>query len=1181
MRKSFRALCAAVVLAAALLGLVVAPALAGPHIFSTSFGSGGSEAGQVSLAFNSGLAVNTTTHDVYVADTGNHRVDQFSSSGTFIRAWGWGVADGLPALEECVLTCQAGLEGTGPGELTAPAFVAVDNSGGPSAGDVYVGDTATNTVAKFSASGAYISSNDGSSATAPVAGPFGSLHGITVNNSGSLWVLDERGMYEFDQGVTFTTDWSLHGIGTEPYGVDADSAGNLYAVDLNSGGAVVQLTSSGVLVGSVSRETFGATGFALDRADNDVYVDNGGGLISHFDSSCDVGGRCLAEDTFGSGQLSGAAGLAVDPSSSTVYAADTGDGRIDVFVPPPAIPPAIDSTTVRAASTSAELRAQINPNFYDTHFHFEYVDDATFQVSGFANASSTPVPDGDLGSADSDQIATAYPQSLEPSTTYHYRVVADNGNGGPQAGPALTFTTQPPATSFALPDDRAYEQVTPVAKGDGSLLPAGEGLYAFGGGYQASASGDKLAFITVTSLPGAQAGGANPVLATRGSSGWSAQSIVPPQAATTGLLQSPKVAGYSPDLSKVAFEDGGGEAYEGQDDPPLVSGEPPNNKNLFLRDNISASYQLMNITPQGDTPAPAGFSGASADYSHVVFSSETQLTPDALNGTANVYQWQDGTVSLVSQIPVAPATRCGGGGPACVAAPQGANAGAGNYPATDDGGQMNAVSHDGSKIFFKDGIGPDPNGQLYVRENGTTTVEISASQKTNGSGPGGTDPNGPLFPTYWPASADGSEAFFTSCEQLTNDSTAVFDGSSGCKSQGEFVGSDLYRYDTASGGLTDLTVDHHSDPLGADVQGVLGSSDDGSYVYFVANGVLAGGASLGDCSEDQFGDVTGQCNLYLSHDGTTTFIARLDNVGDRSDWNGESTARVTPNGTHVAFQSLRSLTGYDNTVASGSECGSQYGGGSLPPQCTEIFLYDASAGQLHCASCNPSGARPIGRASLPLAGERGATDTGAGFFGFEYVQRNLSEDGGRLFFDSEDALVPGDINGKRDVYEYENGRPYLISTGTSGDNSGFIDASASGSDVFFETGSQLVGQDTDQNNDIYDARVGGGFSSAQTPPPCFGEACKSPPSAQPEGQTPGSAGVSGAGNLASNSAPSPGAGTRSKPLTRAQKLALALKTCRHRPVRRRASCVAHARKLYGPKRAAANKTIKRFGKGGK
>src|ERR1700704_4612 len=109
MRKSFRSLCVAVMLAGALLALVVAPALASPHIFSTSFGSGGAEAGQVSLAFNSGVAVNATTHDVYVADTGNHRVDQFSSSGTFIRAWGWGVADGLPAFEECALTCQAGL----------------------------------------------------------------------------------------------------------------------------------------------------------------------------------------------------------------------------------------------------------------------------------------------------------------------------------------------------------------------------------------------------------------------------------------------------------------------------------------------------------------------------------------------------------------------------------------------------------------------------------------------------------------------------------------------------------------------------------------------------------------------------------------------------------------------------------------------------------------------------------------------------------------------------------------------------------------------------------------------------------------------------------------------------------------------------------------------------------------
>jgi hypothetical protein len=95
----------------------------------------------------SGVAVDNETHDVYVADTGNRRVDEFEAGGKFVRAWGWGVADGLAKFETCgpgafptpTLTCQAGLAGPEPGELEAPKFIAVDNSGGPSQGDVYVG----------------------------------------------------------------------------------------------------------------------------------------------------------------------------------------------------------------------------------------------------------------------------------------------------------------------------------------------------------------------------------------------------------------------------------------------------------------------------------------------------------------------------------------------------------------------------------------------------------------------------------------------------------------------------------------------------------------------------------------------------------------------------------------------------------------------------------------------------------------------------------------------------------------------------------------------------------------------------------------------------------------------------------------------------------------------------------
>jgi len=141
-----------------------------PHVFSEAFGGSGSGASELELAapgFNeageenrggSGVAVNEATGDVYVADTGNHRVDEFSASGLFVRAFGYGVADGTTeALETCTVTCFKGLGGSKAGELETPTFVAIDNSGGESEGDVYVADTSANLVTKYTSEGALVS----------------------------------------------------------------------------------------------------------------------------------------------------------------------------------------------------------------------------------------------------------------------------------------------------------------------------------------------------------------------------------------------------------------------------------------------------------------------------------------------------------------------------------------------------------------------------------------------------------------------------------------------------------------------------------------------------------------------------------------------------------------------------------------------------------------------------------------------------------------------------------------------------------------------------------------------------------------------------------------------------------------------------------------------------------------
>jgi hypothetical protein len=114
-----------------------------------------------------------------------------------------------------------------------------------------------------------------------------------------------------------------------------------------------------------------------------------------------------------------------------------------------------------------------------------------------------------------------------------------------------------------------------------------------------------------------------------------------------------------------------------------------------------------------------------------------------------------------------------------------------------------------------------------------------------------------------------------------------------------------------------------------------------------------------------------------------------------------------------------------------------------------------------------------------------------------HLPRYLSEDGQRVFFDSSDALLPAASNGKQNVFEYENGAIHLISSGSSDEDSTLADASANGDDVFFTTRAQLVPEDQDENSDMYDARVDGGFPVATSPAPCTGEGCRGPVGASP------------------------------------------------------------------------------------
>jgi len=175
----------------------------------------------------------------------------------------------------------------------------------------------------------------------------------------------------------------------------------------------------------------------------------------------------------------------------------------------------------------------------------------------------------------------------------------------------------------------------------------------------------------------------------------------------------------------------------------------------------------------------------------------------------------------------------------------------------------------------------------------------------------------------------------------------------------------------------------------------------------------------------------------------------------------------------------------------------------------------------------------------------------------------MTSNGDQVFFDTPEALVPQDVNGVRDVYEWKEGNVHLISSGTNSHPSFFLDSSESGSDVFFATAAGLVPSDTDGGYDVYDARIGGGFPQEPTPSECVTE-CQGPPVSSPSFVNPASAAFSGVGNLTPpTTAVTPKKKTAAQ--IRAEKLARALKACKKESKAKRKSCEAAARKRYSPK----------------
>lgn len=677
---------------------------------------------------------------------------------------------------------------------------------------------------------------------------------------------------------------------------------------------------------------------------------------------------------------------------ATAIAAVLGVAPASALAAPPAVEP---SWVTEVSATSAQVRAQVNPNGLATSGRAEYISEADYQANlaavpprdGFTGALATAPADLGAGVVSGELARTIL--SLKPQTAYRYRVSATNPDGT-TVGPVGSFATEETAPVFTLPDNRGWEMVSPVAKNGGQVaLPGG----LFGGGVlQAAAAGSAVSYGSASFFATPEAASsAGQYLSTRTPAGWTTANVTVP-AASGSFGDDPEGVPYqlfSTDLSRALVAD--------PERCPL-GGCP---RGYLLR--ATANGALLSSARQPDL----AFAGATPDLASVVLSTCAALTADATEVPApggcdqaspNLYRWNSSALALINLLP---GDLTGSPG-ATLGAP-----GAGS------------VSADGSRVFFEHA------GNLYLRQ-GSQTTQLDASLGGGGR--------------FEAASPSGAVAFFTKAGHL---------------------------YRQAVGGATvDLTP-------GGEVEGVLGISADGGVAYYLSASGLMRWAN-----------------------GTTTPVAAAADASNYPPATG--TAYLSADGNRLAFLSDQSLTGFDNDGHS------------------EVFLYTASTGTLACVSCNPTGERARGPATLPAARANGSGPAAPR----PYKPRALLADGSRLYFETVDSLAPGDSNGDTDVYQWEAqgvgsctrpaGCVNLISSGRSEEGASFLDASADGSDVFFVTDGSLVPADPG-SLDVYDARVGGGFPVAPAPLACIADACQPIPS-EPEDPTPGTSNARAQGN---------------------------------------------------------------------
>lgn len=1050
----------------AILGLAASPAGA-DYQPKGVFAGPGSGSGDGELSAPGRAAVEQSTGNLFVVDSGNDRVQVFapedSGKASYLTQFGggelsepWGIAIAEEGGETFVYVADAGNErivkyvsdgeptpafsldatftsptaGTGAGEVgDFHAALAID----PTSGDLLVADNANKLIQRFEADGTFVSSFDGSDGATAFEGPID----VAANSQGDIYVIDANGNIAEAQG----TSKALRYSGSGEYKAElapVGTHGRPATVAINPFNDEVVVSGDQDAVFEAGPPPFVPT-LARFHSDNQALPAPSLDPAALYDSVSGLAIGTGAEDR-----------LYVVLDVGRFFGTPYGSPQIQAFRQPhPAMPEVLHQGAAPYAG-EATLTAKIATGNDATEYRFEWG-----ATSSYGNETETQTASPN---AEPTFVSTQV-TGLAAATTYHYRVVATNSVGTVE-GPDKTFTTPPAAVtencpnaeirerqgSTGLPECRAYEMVSPVDKNGNDVT----GFYTV----QASPDGSRVAFGSTGAFPGSESA---PVIASylsqRGGDGWSTRALSPPQL-NTGEVLGGVARDFSRDLgrgvsfSKLALA------------PGAVAGEG----NVYVEDNLDGSLDYVGGSSDREFFLSASntgggvVKGGSDDYSHVVLESAQKLTDDAPDGVTSVYEVTGGDIRLASILPGE--------------TPSGGNAGR----AGQSGAESRLISADGKRIFF------EAAGRLFVRIEGDHTVEVSASEAPVGEGVPSAQ--------FGAASEDGSVAFFTANVRLTVGGEPNPPG---------FPPRRLYRY--AGGQLQQIAV---ANPNAAARLEVLDVTPDGATAYF----------AIGDPSEPT--SEGRRAKIYRWHlgDGVSE-VATLEDLDEGAFDRAPVRLSASANGEFAAFQVLSLVT---PDAQAGPTCSATLTANAqtLKGRCYGIYVYDAATEQVTCASCSPFGKAPIGHSSIgTMFNSLGAVDISGPPRTFSrYAARGISDDG-TVYLDTPNRLTANDGDSKRDVYAWRDGTASLLTPGTVGDIV-YADASADGSTVYAVTSDRLVAQDVDSNRDVYAVRVNGGFASQNplpAPPPCAGETCQG--GSEPAGASapPGSLGFSGSGDV--------------------------------------------------------------------